>query len=352
MGNKKKGAGGRAVSAGRRSGAPARPQPPGGRPGGLARTIWGRELLLVLGSMILIALAIGVGVYVGRGGDAASAAGPAVGEDLHSLVVDPTDPARVLVGGHQSAAESRDGGAHWDRIGGLDGADPMGWLVDPRDPRRMVVGGHPGLRRTADGGASWTDATGSLPASDVHALGMDPGHPDVLYAYLAGRGIYRSGDRGAHWGLVSATQTPIGPILVDPRSSSTLYVADTQGTFRRSTDGGRTWLGLGTIPGGMATWLAQDQQRPGTLYAATGGIRRSTDGGHTWLALAGAPAGATAVAVAPSDGRTLYAAGLQGTSAWVSRSRDGGARWQAMAGSASANGNGNGGGGMPGMPGM
>jgi len=345
MGNKKK-------AAGRRRGTPTRPQPPADRRAGLARTVWGREALLVMGSVVLIMIAIGVGLSVGRGGDAASAAGPAVGEDLHSLVVDPRDPARVLVGGHQSAAESGDGGAHWDRIGGLDGADPMGWLLDPRDPRRMVVGGHPGLRRTADGGASWTDATGSLPASDVHALGMDPGHPDVLYAYLAGRGIYRSGDRGAHWGLVSATQTPVGPILVDPRSSSILYVADTQGTFRRSTDGGRTWLGLGTIPGGMATWLAQDQQRPGTLYAATGGIRRSTDGGHTWLALAGAPAGATAVAVAPSDGRTLYAAGLQGTSAWVSRSRDGGARWQAMAGSASANGNGNGGGGMPGMPGM
>ena len=167
-------------------------------------------------------------------------------------MVDPSDPNRVLVGGHQGAAVSADGGTTWRPIDGLAGADPMGLVIDPRDRRLLYAAGHPGFRRSLDGGGTWSDQTGTLPGTDVHGLGMDPRHPDVLYAYVMGQGILQSADRGAHWAVVNTTQSLMGPILVDPRAGTTLYLADSQGGFQESVDGGRTWRQVGSIPNGMA----------------------------------------------------------------------------------------------------
>jgi hypothetical protein len=65
---------------------------------------------------------------------------PYVGGDLHSLAVDPTDPEKVMVGGHDGGAVSEDGGRTWKQASGLEGADPMGWAISPDDPQKMYVG--------------------------------------------------------------------------------------------------------------------------------------------------------------------------------------------------------------------
>lgn len=308
-------------------------RPPGGGPSrrvGGARERRRRPTPFVLwGTLAVVLVAVLGGLYAARAGGAGAGTQSYVGEDLHSLVVDPSDPNRVLVGGHQGAAMSADGGATWRPIDGLAGADPMGLVMDPRDRRLLYAAGHPGFRRSLDGGGTWSDRNGTLPSTDVHGLGMDPRHPDVLYAYVVGQGILRSADRGAHWAVVNTSQSLMGPILVDPRVGTTLHLADLQGGFQESVDGGRTWHQVGSIPNGMAMWVSQDQHRPQTFYAASGGIWRSDDGGRTWQALAGAPGGVTTVAVAPSDPRILYAAALQGTGAKVFRSVDGGQHWQA-----------------------
>ena len=102
--------------------------------------------------------------------------GSFVGADLHSLVVVPNDPSSVFVGGHQSAAVSRDGGRTFQQVSGLQNNDAMAWSMSD-DGKNQVVSGHGGLRTSDDGAATWTDRTGQLPASDVHAVGMDPGAP-------------------------------------------------------------------------------------------------------------------------------------------------------------------------------
>jgi hypothetical protein len=56
-----------------------------------------------------------------------AASKPFVGGDLHSLVVDPTDPARLYIGSHQGVSVSNDGGNTWEVVESLDGADAMGW---------------------------------------------------------------------------------------------------------------------------------------------------------------------------------------------------------------------------------
>ncbi len=292
---------------------------------------------LLWGGLVALVLVVVAGAYVllsaGPGGQTSpsgSGERPRVGGDLHSLMVDPTNPERVMVGGHEGAAMSDDGGATWRQIADLEDTDPMGWVIDPGDPAKMYAGGHPGFYRSEDGGESWNKDNAGLPGTDVHGLGIDPQNSDILYAFIVKRGLYRSSDAGGRWEPVNARVATMGPILVDPRESNTLYMVGKDG-FQSSDDGGKTWRRLGAIPGGMAMSISQDRQEPNTLYAAGGQVSKSTDGGESWRTVGeGLPEGVSVVAVSPSDSEIVYAGVLEGVSARVFRSEDGGESWQAQ----------------------
>lgn len=291
-----------------------------------------RRSSLLLPVIVVTALAVAVAAYALLSGGSDSVQRPLVGGDFHALVVDPTNPEKVMVGGHEGAAVSDDGGAIWRQISDLAGSDPMGWAINPKDSSKMYVGGHPGFFRSEDGGESWTMNNSNLPGTDVHALGIDPQNPETLYAFIVKRGLYRSPDAGESWKLVNAQKGTMGPILVDPRQPDTLYLAGQDG-FESSEDGGESWRRLGAIPGGMTMTISQDQQESDTFYAAAGGrVLKSTDGGENWQPTAnkGLPEGVSVVAVSPSGPQVLYAGMLDGESARVFRSEDGGENWQAQ----------------------
>jgi photosystem II stability/assembly factor-like uncharacterized protein len=295
-----------------------------------------RSPLLIWGALAVFVIALAAGAsYLlsgGTGSDAGSRGEAHVGGDFHSLAVDPTNPEKVMVGGHEGAAMSDDGGVTWRQIPDLEGSDPMGWVIDTQDPSKMYAGGHPGFFRSGDGGESWSMNNSNLPGTDVHALGIDPQNPETLYAFIVERGLYRSPDAGESWELVNAQKGTMGPILVDPRQSDTLYLVGQDG-LESSDDGGESWRRLGAIPGGMTMSISQDQQEPDTFYAAAGGrVLKSTDGGESWQPTGneGLPEGVSVVAVSPSDPQVLYAGVLDGESARVFRSEDGGESWQAQ----------------------
>lgn len=279
----------------------------------------------------IAALAVG-SVLLSAGGQQQSGSGerPYVGGDLHSLAVDPTDPDKVVVGGHEGGAVSEDGGKTWRQASGLEGADPMGWVIDTNDPQKMYVGGHPGFYRSEDGGKSFSQDNSGLPGTDVHGLGMDPQNPDTLYAYIVDHGTFRSPDAGGSWERVSSEAGVMGPILVDPRDPDTLYVSSMKGGFRKSANGGKTWRTVAPIPGGMVMSISQSWEDPDTFYAANGSeVLKSTDGGENWRPVGGELPGVSAVAVSPSDPQIIYAGVLEGDTATVYRSGDGGESWEA-----------------------
>jgi photosystem II stability/assembly factor-like uncharacterized protein len=284
--------------------------------------------LVALGIVVLAVGAVLLSMSPG-GQQTGSTERPYVGGDLHSLAVDPTDPDKVVVGGHEGGAVSEDGGKTWRQASGLEGADPMGWVIRPDDPQKMYVGGHPGFYRSEDGGKSFSQDNSGLPGTDVHGLGMDPQNPDTLYAYIVDHGVYRSPDAGGIWEPVSSEAGVMGPILVDPRDPNTLYVSSMKGGFRKSTDGGKSWRTVAPMPG-MVMSIAQNQKDPDTFYAANGQqVLKSTDGGESWRPVGEELSGVSAVAVAPSDSKTVYAGVLEGDTATVYRSDDGGESWEA-----------------------
>jgi photosystem II stability/assembly factor-like uncharacterized protein len=294
---------------------------------------WASLLPAALVAFGIVVLAVGVILLsMSPGGQqTGSTERPYVGGDLHSLAVDPTDPEKVVVGGHDGGAISRDGGKTWRQASGLEGADPMGWVISPQDPQQMYVGGHPGFYRSENGGKSFSQDNSGLPGTDVHGLGMDPQNPDILYAYIVNYGIYRSSDAGESWEPVSDEAGVMGPILIDPRNSDTLYVSSMQGGFRKSTDGGESWETVSPFPGGgMVMSISQSWEKPDIFYAANGRrVLRSTDSGESWRPVGGELPGVSAVAIAPSDPQIVYAGVLEGDTATVYRSDDGGESWEA-----------------------
>jgi photosystem II stability/assembly factor-like uncharacterized protein len=257
----------------------------------------------------------------GAGGGSGSPRTPFVGGDLHSLVVDPADRARLFVGGHEGVAESNDNGRTWRQIDSLEGADAMGWAFTDN---AVLVGGHPGLFISEDGGRSFEQRNEGLPATDVHALGADG---DVLYAASPQLGVFASTDGGRTWDVRTEDvgQGFMGRILVDPSDPDHLVAPDMQNGAVESLDGGRTWRALGGVPGAM--WVSWDPQDTAHLVVASTGMAAETrNGGRAWHPLR-VPAGAMLVEMSPDDPALLYAAALDGSNAIVWRSDDGGRSW-------------------------
>src|SRR6185312_7802395 len=74
-------------------------------------------------------------------------------------------------------------------------------------------------------------------------------------------------------------------IAVDPTNSSTVYVA-LFNSLMKTTDGGNTWTGVDTSPGGFfdICTIVSDPVTPSTMYVGAGnGVFKSTDSGANWI---------------------------------------------------------------------
>lgn len=250
-----------------------------------------------------------------------SVSNPVVGDDLHSLVVDPTDQDTLYIGSHQGVSVSTDGGETWEVVDSLNSADAMGWAFTDD---LILVGGHPGLSVSAGGGLTFEQRNEGLPSTDVHALGAGD---NVIYAGLAGVGTFASSDGGETWEPRSEEVGGafMGRIQVDPSDDDHLLAPDMQRGAMESTDGGRTWKTLSGLQGAMwVSWNPEDTEH--IVVTAQGAAAESTDGGQSWQPLE-IPEGVSIVEFSPHDPESLYAAVLEAPEASVYLSRDGGDTW-------------------------
>ena len=150
-----------------------------------------------------------------------------------------------------------------------------------------------GVFKTVDGGASWAPVNTGLPrytgstttALDVLALAIHPTNPDIVWATLVDLVsptrvgyIYKTTNGGATWTNVSTglnTDTDIRALIVDQGDPNILYAAGAgtvanPGAVYKSTDGGMTWLSLSVgLPADAALSLALDPFNSQILYAGT-----------------------------------------------------------------------------------
>jgi hypothetical protein len=254
---------------------------------------------LVAVAIPLIALRAGQPDASGPG---VASSNPVVGGDLHSLVVDPTDPNTLYIGSHQGVSVSTDGGKTWRVEAILNGADAMGWAFTDE---AILVGGHPGIAVSTDGGATFEPRNEGLP----------------------GVGTFASTDAGQSWEMRSdqVGGAFMGRIQVDSSDEEHLLAPDVQAGAVESTDGGRSWKALGGVSGAM--WVSWDQtDTDHIIVTGQGSATVSPNGGKSWESLE-IPVGASIVEFSPDDPKLLFAAVLEAPEASVYVSRDGGVTW-------------------------
>lgn len=295
------------------------------RPPSRRQQSWPRRnvVWLAVVAVVVVVLAVLLRDDGGGGaGDAAGGVGGLTGGDFHSLAVDPADPQRLFVGGHQFVSVSTDGGKTWAEVDSLEGADAMGWVFVGDT---VYVSGHPGLNRSTDGGRTFERANDDLPNTDVHAFG---GSGDALYGASPAAGVFASTAGAGGWEIRAPDdgQPFFGRIVVDPADAEHLLAADASSGVAVSRDGGRSWRRL-DVGLANASWLSANEDLTILVASGPAGAARSDDGGRTWEPVS-LPEGASLVEIASADGSHLYAGRHAGSRVEVLVSRDGGRQWQ------------------------
>ena len=236
-----------------------------------------------------------------------------------------------------------------------------------------------GVWRSLDGGTTFKPVFDAQPVQSIGAIAIDPSHPGTVWvgtgeawtrnSVSIGDGLYKSTDNGTTWrntGLPDSER--IVRILVHPRDGDVVYAcvpgrlwsdSAERGVYK-TTDGGGSWSlvlkganlstgcsGLAMDPRDPEVLLAGmwDFRRQGWTFRSGGdgedapsgsALLRTTDGGRTWTPLTAAthkglppgPWGRVEVAIAPSDGKVVYAL-VESKASALYRSDDGGATWEA-----------------------
>jgi photosystem II stability/assembly factor-like uncharacterized protein len=160
-----------------------------------------------------------------------------------------------------------------------------------------------GLYRSEDGGATWTRLNdpkleNGLPDGLVDRVGVaiSPSNPAVVYAMLPNKQglLYRTADGGAHWTMVNADHNLdsrhfyFSQVRVDPKDENRVYVLS--GEFQTSEDGGKTFHVINAGGDNHDLWI--DPTDPNRLLEGSDmGFYASSDRGRTWDYLNTVPMG-------------------------------------------------------------
>jgi hypothetical protein len=241
----------------------------------------------------------------------------------------PTDPDTIYAGVEDAALfRSLDGGHAWEELPGLRTHDSgSGWqpgagglclhsiVLHPTDPERMMVAiSAAGVFRTDDAGKTWQPSnrglrSEGLPDEDaevghcVHRIAMHPARPDVLFMQKHWD-VMRSDNGGESWQEISGDlPSDFGfPIAIHAHEPDTIYVvpikSDSEhyppdGRLRvyRSRTGGNEWEPLTRgLPqedcyvNVLRDAMAVDSLDPcGVYFGTTGGqVYASADSGDSW----------------------------------------------------------------------
>jgi hypothetical protein len=241
-------------------------------------------------------------------------------------------------------------GLRWRLLGPFRGGRVDAVSGVPGRPNEFYFGSvNGGVWKSVDGGRVWTPVFDSQPIASIGALAVAPSNGEIVYVGTGestlrdsvgyGNGMYKSADGGRTWVHIGLDNTEhIGKVAVDPKNPDIVFVAaighlyaanPERGVFR-STNGGRTWQkvlfkndNVGAVdvvidPSNSQIVYASlwnTRRPPWYTYQPSngpgGGIFKSTDGGANWTQLTnGLPSacvGRSAVAIAPSNPRRLYA---------------------------------------------
>jgi photosystem II stability/assembly factor-like uncharacterized protein len=261
-----------------------------------------------------------------------------MGSAVSTIAIVPQSPATVYAAVPGNIFKSLDAGATWNQLPGT----PPNLILDAIDPQGTLFGRiRPpgGLSKSSDGGNTWQTASVGLPnATFLGPPVIDPRNSNTMYITGVANlntlstsviTVFKSTNGGASWSQIATGLPDFIGLTIDPVNTTTLYEATRTG-FLKSTDGGRVWNPINSgLTECFCTFrpLVIDPQNTATLYGIRfdGIIFKSTNGGGHW-SLLNDHVPVNYLTVDPRNSNTLYAATFWG----AFKSTDGGVSWNGI----------------------
>ena len=263
----------------------------------------------------------------------------------------------------------------------VDSHSLRGWEIPriavlPSQPNRVVAGTRgDGVWVSEDYGQTWTKPSRGIPGAPgkVQCVTIDPRDPNTIYAGAEPVDLFASRDAGQHWTRHASVwddprvATVFNPgadvepylrnVVLDPKSSTTIYVTLHVGYILRSADNGESWELLDNGFDHDIHAFVIDPNNADRIYLASGGdgarhgggttgraLYRSEDRGASWIpsAMDFDQDFSMPMAMHPTDSNVLFSSMAKANpSRWVGRpggaesvvirSRDGGVSWERLA---------------------
>lgn len=263
-----------------------------------------------------------------------------------TMAINPIDHKTLFMMMGPTLYRSRDDAATWTIVGSVPSADKANaFVVSPKDSNLMLaaVGSPDRVVRSINGGVSWTDCPGTNAAFGEYGvpLEMHPDKPDTVLFGPDGSKLLRSTDFGLTWSAYGNFTfiSPCDIVIVPESDSGVVLVGDgitssgvakihrsndnalnfvptfapvsgaseiptmsigrlrntvpyasawSSGAFKRSLDGGLTWVNVVNVGSTWGNDVAKDDPNVSVMgvYGASNGFL-SMDGGASYLTLTG-----------------------------------------------------------------
>jgi photosystem II stability/assembly factor-like uncharacterized protein len=219
---------------------------------------------------------------------------------------------------HASATIAGIGRSSWSWLGpGNFGGRIRSIVIDPSNPKTMYVGGVTGgVFKTTNGGKTWRPLDDFMANLGVSTLVSPAAAPRTLYAgtgessgsRFRGAGVFKSIDGGATWTQLPSTTSSdwwyVNRLAVAPKTTATLLAATSTGIWR-TTDGGRRWTKTYDKETLDVVFDPTDARK--AIAGGIGWATYSVDGGRSWRPAGISDGKRVELAYAPSNPRYVYA---------------------------------------------
>ena len=155
--------------------------------------------------------------------------------------------------------------------------------ADPQNSNVFWTGGaspYMTVSKSTDQGGTWTRYILTTDSGYAHAIALDPGNSNTVYAGGEG-GLFKTTNNGTTWSDISSgINGDVSAITVDPVNTNKVYTATQNGVFE-STNAGATWINIGCIDVNDVLIIPAYSD---SLFAATNsGVYLTTDSGNSWM---------------------------------------------------------------------